>query len=114
MSFSVVWAPPPNVFHTKSEHTQEDNDEDLKWAAIERLPTFDRMRKGMLKQALDNGMIVHLPVDVTNLGMQDKKILLESMLKFVEEDNEKFLRKLRDRVDRCLSIIITSFITIKV
>lgn len=108
MNFSAVWAPPPNVFDIRSECAQEDNEEDLKWAAIERLPTFDRMRKGVLKLALDNGKIVHCPIDVTNLGLQEKKLLLESMLKFVEEDNEKFLRGLRDRVNRCLSINISS------
>ncbi|KAK2976352.1 hypothetical protein RJ640_014183, partial [Escallonia rubra] len=78
---------------------QEDEDE-LKWAAIERLPTYDRLRKGMLKQVLDNGRVVHEQVDVTNLGMQDKKQLMESILKVVEDDNERFLLRLRDRTDR--------------
>ncbi|KAM4108793.1 hypothetical protein ACB094_03G072200 [Castanea mollissima] len=32
--------------------------------------------------------------------MQDKKLLMESFLKVAEEDNEKFLRRLRDRTDR--------------
>ncbi|KAL5545906.1 hypothetical protein UlMin_005593 [Ulmus minor] len=54
----------------------------------------------MLRQVLDNGRVVHDEVDVTNLGMQDKKQLMESILKVVEEDNEKFLRRLRDRTDR--------------
>ncbi|XP_050243453.1 ABC transporter G family member 34-like [Quercus robur] len=62
--------------------------------------TYDRLRKGMLTQVLDNGKVVHDEVDVTNLGMQDKKLLMESILKVTEEDNEKFLRRLRDRTDR--------------
>ncbi|KAK7337204.1 hypothetical protein VNO77_17767 [Canavalia gladiata] len=84
----------------RSKHTEEVNDEDLKWAAIERLPTFDRMRKGMLRAMLDNGNIMHYQVDVTNLSFQDKKFLLENVLKFVDDDNEKFLRRLRDRINR--------------
>ncbi|KAH7553398.1 hypothetical protein JRO89_XS12G0007300 [Xanthoceras sorbifolium] len=56
--------------------------------------------KVVLRQVLDNGKVVHGEVDVTNLGMQDKKQLMESILKVVEEDNEKFLRRLRDRTDR--------------
>ncbi|XP_010658728.1 pleiotropic drug resistance protein 2 [Vitis vinifera] len=79
---------------------REDDEEELKWAAIERLPTFERLRKGMLKQVLDDGKVVHEEVDFTNLGMQERKHLIESILKVVEEDNEKFLLRLRERTDR--------------
>ncbi|XP_043691781.1 pleiotropic drug resistance protein 2-like [Telopea speciosissima] len=98
-SFREVWTAPPDVF-TRSRRDGENEEEELKWAAIERLPTFDRLRRGMLKQVLDNGKVVHDEVDLTNLRIQDKKLLLESILKFVEEDNEKFLRRLRDRTER--------------
>ena len=81
---------------------REDDEEELKWAAIERLPTFERLRKGMLKQVLDDGKVVHEEVDFTNLGMQERKHLIESILKVVEEDNEKFLLRLRERTDRSL------------
>ena len=67
---------------------EADDEEKLKWAAIERLPTYDRMRKGMLKQVMSNGRIVQNEVDVTHLGAQDKKQLMESILKVVEDDNE--------------------------
>ncbi|KHN18743.1 ABC transporter G family member 39-like [Glycine soja] len=78
----------------------EDNEEDLKWAAIERLPTLDRMRKGMMSVVLDNGKVVCCQVDVTHLKLQDKKQLLDTVLKYVDDDNDKFLRKLRDRTNR--------------
>ncbi|KAK7858557.1 pleiotropic drug resistance protein 2 [Quercus suber] len=68
--------------------------------ALERLPTYDRLRKGMLKQVLDNGRIGYEEIDVTNLGVQDKKHLIESLLKVAEEDDEKLLRRIRDRTDR--------------
>ncbi|KAJ6407594.1 hypothetical protein OIU84_010975 [Salix udensis] len=89
-------------FHQNSgrRHQLVDDEEELRWAAIERLPTYDRMRKGMLRQVLDNGRIVQSEVDVTRLGMQDKKQLMENILKVVEEDNEKFLRRVKDRTDR--------------
>lgn len=79
---------------------REDDEEELKWAAIERLPTYDRLRKGILKQVLDDGRVVREEVDVANLGTQDKKQLMESILKVVEEDNERFLQRLRDRTNR--------------
>ncbi|KAM3753124.1 hypothetical protein ACB098_03G069600 [Castanea mollissima] len=99
-SFREVWTAAPDVFNWSGR--QEEDEEELRWAAIERLPTYDRLRKGtpMLTQVLANGKVVHDEVDVTNLGMQDKKLLMESFLKVAEEDNEKFLRRLRDRTDR--------------
>ncbi|KAK7284892.1 hypothetical protein RJT34_19646 [Clitoria ternatea] len=36
-------------FNTRGGNSEEDKEEDLKWAAIERLPTFDRMRNGVLR-----------------------------------------------------------------
>jgi hypothetical protein len=90
----------PHVFNTRDGDIQEENEEELIWAAIERLPTFDRIRKGLLNLMLDNGKIVHCPIDFTNLGLEDRRLLLESMLKCVEEDNERLLRGFRDRVNR--------------
>ncbi|TKY53483.1 Pleiotropic drug resistance protein 2 [Spatholobus suberectus] len=77
-----------------------DEEEELKWAALGRLPTYDRMRKGILKQVLDNGRVNYEEVDITKLGVQEKKHLLESILKTAEEDNESFLHRMRERIDR--------------
>ncbi|XP_075636398.1 pleiotropic drug resistance protein 2-like isoform X1 [Castanea sativa] len=99
-SFREVWTTPgPDVFSRSSGGSKGEDEEELKWAALERLPTYDRLRKGMLRQVVGSGKVVQ-EVDVTNLGMQDKKRLMESILKVAEEDNEKFLRRLRNRTDR--------------
>ncbi|XP_010553380.1 PREDICTED: ABC transporter G family member 39-like isoform X2 [Tarenaya hassleriana] len=79
---------------------REDEEEELRWAAIERLPTYDRLRKGMMPCITDTGRTKLEEVDVTRLGPQEKKQLMEMILKLVEEDNEKFLQRLRDRIDR--------------
>ena len=102
-SFREGWMATHDVFNVSGRHTQEEDEEELKWAAIERLPTFERMRKGVLKHVLDDGKVVLDEVDVSNLCLPDKKVLVDSILKIVEEDNEKFLRRLRDRVDRCMA-----------
>ncbi|BAT85839.1 hypothetical protein VIGAN_04343300 [Vigna angularis var. angularis] len=99
-SFREAWMAAPDVFNVSGRHTHEDDEQELKWAAIERLPTFERMRKGVLKHVLDDGNVVLDEVDISNLCLPDKKLLVDSILKIVEEDNEKFLRRLRDRVDR--------------
>ncbi|KAL6524197.1 transcription factor [Orobanche minor] len=74
---------------------EEDDEEALKWASLEKLPTFDRLRKGLLfgSEGVNE-------VDVRNLGFNDKKTLVERLVNTVEEDNEKFLLKLRNRIDR--------------
>lgn len=100
MSFREGWTAAPDVFNVSGRHTHEEDEEELKWAAIDRLPTFERMRKGVIKHVPDDGHVVLDEVDVSNLRLHDKKILVESIFKIVEEDNEKFLRRLRHRVDR--------------
>lgn len=79
---------------------REDDENELMWAALERLPTYDRLQKAFLKQVTEDGKVGLEAVDVTKLGVQDKQHLMESILKVVEDDNEKFLRRLRDRTDR--------------
>lgn len=79
---------------------REDDEEELRWAAIERLPTYDRLRQGLIKHVLENGRIAHEQVDIGHLGMEDRKTLMESILKFAEDDNERFLQRLRARTDR--------------
>ncbi|KAL3630029.1 transcription factor [Castilleja foliolosa] len=74
---------------------EEDDEEALKWAALEKLPTFDRLRKGLLFGSKGAN-----EVDVHNLGFDDKRTLVERLVDTVEEDNENFLLKLRNRIDR--------------
>ncbi|CAI8614814.1 unnamed protein product [Vicia faba] len=58
------------------------------------------MRKGVMKHVDENGKVVHGEVDVARLGLRDRKILLDSIFEVVEQDNDIFLRKIRDRQDR--------------
>lgn len=75
---------------------EEDDDEALRWAAIEQLPIYDRMRKGILTGAAAGVE----EVDIQGLGMQERKNLIERLVRTAEEDNERFLLKLRDRMER--------------
>ncbi|GFP96783.1 pleiotropic drug resistance protein 1 [Phtheirospermum japonicum] len=84
------------IFSSSSRAREDDDDEALKWAALEKLPTFDRLRKGLLFGS--RGVVNE--VDVENLGFQERKQLVERLVKVVEEDNEKFLLKLKNRIDR--------------
>ncbi|GJY80400.1 pleiotropic drug resistance protein 1-like protein [Tanacetum coccineum] len=75
---------------------EEDDEEALKWASLEKLPTFDRLRKGLI---FDSTGPSH-EVDVENLGPEDRKHLLDRLVHTADEDNEGFLLRLRDRLDR--------------
>ncbi|OIT22805.1 pleiotropic drug resistance protein 2 [Nicotiana attenuata] len=103
-SIREVFGGPRDVFmknySTRWREMAEEEEKELKWAAIDRLPTYDRLRKGMMKEVMNNGRVVHNEVDMTKLGNQEKKVLMESILKVVEDDNEQFLRRLRHRTDR--------------
>nr|XP_043614750.1 pleiotropic drug resistance protein 1-like [Erigeron canadensis] len=92
---SSVWRNSGAEMFSKSLH-EEDDEEALKWASLEKLPTFDRLRKGLLFGSTGPSS----EVDVDNLGPDDRRHLLDRLVKVADEDNERFLLKLRDRIDR--------------
>ncbi|CAK7336267.1 unnamed protein product [Dovyalis caffra] len=58
-------------------------------------PAYDRLRKGILTIGDDAGEI-----DISKLGFKEKKCFLDRLVKLPDEDNEKFLLKLRNRIDQ--------------
>ncbi|XP_043718327.1 pleiotropic drug resistance protein 1-like isoform X2 [Telopea speciosissima] len=82
-----------DVFRRSSRAVREEDDEEaLTWAAIQKLPTWNRMRKGLLAGV--EGDIKE--IDIECLGPQEKKILIERL----EVENEKFFLRLRNRINR--------------
>ncbi|KAF8083300.1 hypothetical protein N665_0783s0010 [Sinapis alba] len=81
-----------NHFSRRSRSNDDHDEEALTWAALEKLPTFTRLRTTIIQP--------HELVDVTKLGVGDRQKFIDSVFKVTEEDNEKFLRKLRNRIDR--------------
>ncbi|MCL7044741.1 hypothetical protein MKW94_007516 [Papaver nudicaule] len=89
----------------------DEDEEAIKWAALEKLPTYNRLRRSILKSYAEEKsesndqssvfkVVQHKEVDVRTLDMNQKQEFIESVFKIVEEDNENFLRKFRNRVDR--------------
>jgi hypothetical protein len=96
---------PDNVFGRNSaQSTREnvDDEEALKWAALEKLPTYDRLHTALMQKALGS-KIVHEEVDVRTFGFEERQQIIDRLLQVTEQDNEKFLLKLRNRIDRYLS-----------
>lgn len=73
-----------------------DELEALKWAAIQRLPTVTRLRRGLLINSEGEAN----EIDVHKIGLQERKYLLERLVRIADADNENFLLKLKDRIDR--------------
>ncbi|KAE8705118.1 Pleiotropic drug resistance protein 3 [Hibiscus syriacus] len=92
---SSVWR--NNDLEAFSRSFREDDDEGaLMWAALEKLPTVSRLRKGILTSS-EGGAD---EIDVHDLGWQQRRALLERLVRVAEEDNEKFLLKLKNRIAR--------------
>ncbi|TVU19431.1 hypothetical protein EJB05_35579, partial [Eragrostis curvula] len=93
-----MWRRGDDVFSRSSSRVDEDDEEALRWAALEKLPTYDRVRRAIVPDAAaGNGLV---DVDVLSLSPQQWRALLERLVRVADEDNERFLLKLKDRVDR--------------
>ncbi|CAO2208644.1 unnamed protein product [Urochloa humidicola] len=101
-----MWRRGDDVFSRSSR--EEDDEEALRWAALEKLPTYDRVRRAIVPlgdgaeagAGAGGGGKGVVDVDVLSLGPQQRRALLERLVRVADEDNERFLLKLKDRVDR--------------
>ncbi|KAM5578905.1 pleiotropic drug resistance protein 1-like [Rosa sericea] len=93
---SSIWRNHGSVEAFSSSTRREDDEEALKWAALEKLPTYNRLRKGILTSASGKTN----EIDIPNLGFEERKDLVERLLKGTEDGNEKFVLKLKNRIDR--------------
>jgi ABC-type multidrug transport system fused ATPase/permease subunit len=103
-----IWRRGDDVFSRSSR--DEDDEEALRWAALEKLPTYDRVRRALVPSGLgldDGGAEAGaaggkglVDVDVLSLGPQQRRALLERLVRVADEDNERFLLKLKDRIER--------------
>ncbi|KAF2304888.1 hypothetical protein GH714_039267 [Hevea brasiliensis] len=95
LSSSNIWRNTTLEVFSKSSSQIEDDEEALKWAALEKLPTYLRVRRGILTEEGQSREI-----EVNSLGLIEKRNLLERLVKIAEQDNEKFLLKLKDRIEK--------------
>nr|XP_045084800.1 ABC transporter G family member 41-like isoform X3 [Aegilops tauschii subsp. strangulata] len=85
---------------------QHDEEGELKWAAIERMPTWDRLHTSLPLHANANGngnangVRPLEPVDVRRLGAADRRELVHTLIADIHEDNLRLLRHQRRRMDR--------------
>lgn len=88
----------------RSSRRAEEDEEALKWAAIEKLPTYDRLRTSIMQSFVEHEVhgntVVNKEVDVTKLGLNDRQKFIDQLFKVAEEDNEKFLQKFKNRLEK--------------
>lgn len=93
------------------DRERNDEEEELKWAAIERLPTYDRLRTSLFfqYQHIDDQSSTRgekgenqgrVPVDVGRLGAMERRLFIENLIKHIEKDNLRLLQNQRLRIDR--------------
>lgn len=100
-SFTQSWflESPAISSSTLASFDSEDDEEALKCAALEKLPTYDRLRTSVLKTHLKNGEVMHRQVDVRHLGTSERRNVIDNLINVPEEDNDLLLRRVRHRID---------------
>ncbi|XP_061359145.1 ABC transporter G family member 36 [Gastrolobium bilobum] len=92
--------------YSRRTSTVDEDEEALKWAAIEKLPTYDRLRTSILQTFADGddhahpNRLEHREVDVRRLDVNERQQIIDKIFKVAEEDNEKYLRKFRNRIEK--------------
>ncbi|GMJ09284.1 polar auxin transport inhibitor sensitive 1, PLEIOTROPIC DRUG RESISTANCE 9 [Hibiscus trionum] len=97
---------------SSSFRVNNDDEVELQWAAIQRLPTFTRLRMSLF----DHGLLIsdsdreerdgakidgqRKPIDVTELGALERHVFMEKLITKIEDDNLCLLKKLKERSDR--------------
>ncbi|XP_027333871.1 pleiotropic drug resistance protein 3-like isoform X5 [Abrus precatorius] len=85
---------------------EEDKELQSKWAAIEKLPTFKRIKTSFVDVSQEETASTSKEadgkrvVDVTKLGAVEKRLFIDRLIKHIENDNLQLLQKLRERMDR--------------
>ncbi|KAI9156674.1 hypothetical protein LWI28_010400 [Acer negundo] len=90
-----------------------DDDHQLQlWAAIERLPTFTRLRTSLVDHKILNDQkreeaVGKTLIDVTKLRALERRVLVEKLVTKIEDDNRLLLQKLKQRIEK-LTLLLGS------
>ncbi|XP_050220408.1 pleiotropic drug resistance protein 3-like [Mercurialis annua] len=84
------------------EHGLDDEETRLQWAALERLPTFKRITTALFSQQPNTSSDAKAKriVDVATLGAQERHVFIEKLIKHIEHDNLRLLKKLGKRIHK--------------
>jgi len=80
-----------------SRRRESDDQMELEWAALEKLPTYHRLRTAILDS---NDGVAHGAIDVRHLAKGQRTSIVNKALATSEQDNERFLSKVKERLLR--------------
>ncbi|KAM7275604.1 hypothetical protein ACFE04_017470 [Oxalis oulophora] len=91
-----MWNSAENVFARTASFREEGQDEEeaLRWAALERLPTNVRVRRGIFKDLAG----ATKEVDVSDLQIQHQNLLIQRLINAVDDDPQRFFQRMRTRI----------------
>lgn len=91
-----MWSSTEAAFSRSSSYREcaEEEEEALRWAALERLPTFARIRRGLIRREAGD----FSEVDVSNLTSLERTALIDRLLGDFG-DPEQFFQRIRQRFD---------------
>ncbi|GMY22092.1 pleiotropic drug resistance protein 3-like [Fagus crenata] len=88
-------------FHSSSTFSSDKDDVAdeyaIQWAPIERLPAFERLRTSLFDKGDEKEKRV---IDVTKLGALEPHSFIEKLIKNIENNNLRLLRKIRKRINK--------------
>ncbi|GMH20534.1 hypothetical protein Nepgr_022375 [Nepenthes gracilis] len=91
-----MWNSSENVFaRSTSSRELEEDEEALRWAALERLPTYDRVRRGILTNIVGDSKEIR----VGELNADERKLILDRLVSSVDNDAENLFDRIRRRLD---------------
>ncbi|KAK9141567.1 hypothetical protein Syun_010967 [Stephania yunnanensis] len=92
-----MWSGSESVFGRSNSIGEDggDDEEALRWAALQRLPTYKRVRRGFFRNV--GGDVAE--VSVGELQADEQKLLLNRLVSAVDDDVERFFDRMRHRFD---------------
>lgn len=97
-SFRLSFHRRPSSFRADSALSSAHIDEQIlsQWSAIDRLPTFERLKSSLFDENEDGKRVV----DVTKIGGPQRRLFIDKLIKHIQHDNLKILHKMRKRIDK--------------
>ncbi|KAM1173510.1 hypothetical protein ACFX13_026826 [Malus domestica] len=91
-----MWNSAENVFARSGSFREGGDDEEaLRWAALERLPTYARVQSGIFRNVVGDTM----EIDVGELEAKEQKLLLDRLVSSADDDPDQFFDRMRRRFD---------------
>nr|GEY57789.1 ABC transporter G family member 32-like [Tanacetum cinerariifolium] len=91
-----MWNTAENLSVRSSSFREDGDDEEaLRWAAIERLPTYSRVRKGIFTNIVGDAK----QVEVNEMQSEEIKVIIDRLLTSADDDWMRFFDRMRRRFD---------------